>query len=74
MAPRFVYKKKSCYFCDENLHYVDYKNGEILNRFIALRGKITPSRVSGNCWKHQRMLSRAIKRARTVAILPFVTE
>ena len=74
MARRFVYKKKSCYFCDENLHHVDYKSGELLNRFIALRGKITPSRVSGTCWKHQRMLSRAIKRARTVAILPFVTE
>lgn len=74
MVKRFVYKRKSCWFCDENLHYVDYKHVDLLGRFIALRGKITPSRVSGNCWKHQRILARAIKRARIVALLPFTTD
>jgi small subunit ribosomal protein S18 len=53
---------------------VDYKDEKLLRRFIVERGKIIPRRVSGNCAKHQRMLTQAVKRARILAIVPFVAE
>ncbi len=67
------HRKKYCRFCaDKNLK-IDYKNYEILYDFITERGKIVPSRISGTCAKHQRMLALAIKRARIAALLPFTT-
>lgn len=68
------YKKKVCQFCEARILYVDYKDVEILQRFVNNFGKIQPSRVSGNCAKHQRKLALAIKRARFMALLPFVNE
>ena len=76
MVRRNVYRglrgrRKICYFCAEK-KIADYKDIELLNRFISDQGKILPRRVTGNCAKHQRSLAIAIKRAREVALLPYV--
>ncbi|MBU4486232.1 MAG: 30S ribosomal protein S18 [Candidatus Delongbacteria bacterium] len=65
-------KKRICRFCEENIYYIDYKNEKQLTKFTTEQGKIIPRRTSGVCAKHQRMLSNAIKRARIVALMPFV--
>jgi small subunit ribosomal protein S18 len=70
--PRF--KKKICIFCQDKNASVDYKRPDILERFITDRGKILPRRVTGTCSKHQRIVAREIKRARTIALLPFVEQ
>lgn len=64
-------RRKICYFCAEK-KVADYKDVELLGRFISEQGKILPRRVTGNCAKHQRSLAIAIKRAREVALLPYV--
>jgi len=66
-----VFKRKICKFCDQK-NVADYKNYEMLRRFITERGKILPRRITGTCAKHQRALTTAIKRARVLAYLPFV--
>ena len=65
-------RKKFCRFCKSKIDYIDYKDTRLLEKFITERGKIVSSRVSGNCAKHQRRLALAIKRARILALLPFV--
>lgn len=65
---------KICKLCQEKVAYVDYKDISKLQRYVTERGKIISSRISGNCAKHQRMLARAINRARIIALLPFVAE
>ena len=65
-------KKRICRFCEENVAYIDYKNDKQLTKFTTEQGKIIPRRTSGVCAKHQRMLTNAIKRARIVALMPFV--
>jgi small subunit ribosomal protein S18 len=70
--PRF--KKKVCMFCQDKNAGADYKRPEILERFITDRGKILPRRVTGTCSKHQRFVAREIKRARAIALLPFVEQ
>jgi len=67
-------RRKICRFCDNKLDYVDHKDERILRRFVNERGKIIPRRISGNCARHQRMLTRAVKRARMLAILAFESE
>lgn len=67
-------KKKICNFCVDKVEQIDYKQGERLRRFITERGKILPRRISGNCAKHQRQLTIAIKRARQMALLPYTAE
>ncbi len=64
---------KQCRFCGskEVLATLDYKNGTLLKNFLTERGKILPSRISGNCCLHQRQLSREIRKARTMALLPY---
>ena len=64
------FQKKTCRFCSERGE-MDYKDSEKLRRFLTERGKIIPRRITGNCAKHQRMLARAIKRARHAAFLAF---
>ncbi|MFQ5431986.1 MAG: 30S ribosomal protein S18, partial [Nitrospinota bacterium] len=59
-----------CRFCADKVKYIDYKDLRSLRALITERGKIIPSRVSGNCAKHQRDLTRAINRARNIALLP----
>ncbi|RPF47190.1 30S ribosomal protein S18 [Thermodesulfitimonas autotrophica] len=67
-------KKRICSFCVEKVPVVDYKDVARLKKYITERGKILPRRISGNCAHHQRMLTVAIKRARIMALLPFVSE
>ena len=68
------YRKKICRFClDKNIK-VDYKDTQILGNFITERGKILPRRITGACAKHQRDISRAIKRARILSVLPFTVK
>jgi len=68
------FKRKFCFFCKEKVDAIDYKNIEVLKRYITERGKIKPTRASGACAKHQRMVAAAIKRARFIALLPYVAE
>ena len=63
--------RKVCQFCVDKIEHIDYKDLPRLRRFVTERGKILPRRMSGNCAKHQRQLSVAIKRARHVALLPY---
>ena len=70
---KFFHRKKFCRFCTDSNIKIDYKNPAILNNFITERGKIMPRRITGNCASHQRELAVAIKRARMIAIMPFVT-
>ena len=67
-------RKKVCIFCEDKIAYIDYKDSAKLRKFISERGKILPRRISGTCAKHQRELNTAIKRARQVALLPYVTD
>ena len=67
-------RKKICIFCADKVDYIDYKDTGKLRKFISERGKILPRRISGACAVHQRELNTAIKRARNMALLPFVTD
>lgn len=67
-------KRKVCTFCVDKATSIDYKELPKIKKFISERGKILPRRVSGNCAKHQRQLTIAIKRARHVALLPYTSE
>jgi len=66
-------QKRVCFFCKEKTNS-DYKDVELLKRFITDQGKILPRRMTGNCAKHQRMLAIAIKRAREIGLLPYVAK
>ena len=67
-------KKKVWAFCAEKAEYIDYKDVNKLKKYVTEKGKILPRRITGNCAKHQRALTVAIKRARVMALLPFTTE
>jgi small subunit ribosomal protein S18 len=64
-------RRKSCRFCAEKVVAIDYKDFNRIRTFISERGKIVPSRMTGTCASHQRELTKAIKRARNIALLPF---
>jgi small subunit ribosomal protein S18 len=67
------HRRKVCRFCADSNLAIDYKDFKTLRMFTTERGKIIPRRISGNCAKHQRMVSAAIKRSRNIALLPFTT-
>jgi small subunit ribosomal protein S18 len=67
-------RRKTCRFCENKVQVIDYKDERFLRRFVTDRGKIVPRRHSGNCALHQRRLTKAIKRARHIALLPFTAE
>ncbi len=67
-------RRKVCSFCVEKAEHIDYKNVARIRRFVSDRGKISPRRQTGTCAKHQRILTRAIKRARVIALLPYTTD
>lgn len=69
---KYVPKRKVCSFCSEKVENIDYKDAVKLRQYVSERGKIDPRRKSGTCAKHQRMLAVAIKRARHIALLPYV--
>jgi len=67
-------RRKVCQFCVDKIQHIDYKDVARLRRFTSERGKILPRRMTGTCAKHQRQLSVAIKRARTIALMPYVSD
>ena len=67
-------KKRICRFCSTKEDYIDFKDEKKLVRFLTEQGKIIPRRTSGNCAKHQRQLARAVKRARHLALIPYIAD
>ncbi len=65
-------QQKTCPFCETRVRWIDYKDDRALSRFITDHGKILPSRLSGTCARHQRQLAIALKRARYLALIPYV--
>ncbi len=68
-----IFKKRPCRLCRDKVESIDFMQVELLERYMSDRGRIVSSRINGNCAKHQRMVTKAIKRARLAALLPFVT-
>lgn len=66
------FRKKYCRFCADKIEFIDYKNAKLLRSFMTERGKILSRKMTGTCSRHQRQLTRAIKRARSVALLPYI--
>jgi len=71
---KYIPKRRVCIFCRDKIEVIDYKDTSLLRPYISDRGKITPRRKSGACARHQRRLAVSIKRARHLALLPFVAE
>jgi len=69
---RVYHRRRICRFCADSNIVIDYKDSKLLRYFTAERGKIIPRRITGTCAKHQRILTRAIKRARIIALIPFI--
>ena len=69
-----IRRKKVCPFCADKISKIDYKDADLLNKYITERGKIIPKRMSGVCAIHQRELASAIKRARILALLPYARD
>ncbi|MBR6880784.1 MAG: 30S ribosomal protein S18 [Clostridiales bacterium] len=67
-------RRKSCSFCAEKVEVIDFMDSVKLRKFVSERGKILPKRMTGTCAKHQRELTTAIKRARQIALLPYVAD
>ncbi|UCH63318.1 MAG: 30S ribosomal protein S18 [Fidelibacterota bacterium] len=70
----FMSRRKVCKFCENEIRKIDYKDVRILRRFITDQGKIIPRRVTGACAQHQRQLTRAIKRARNIALIHYTLD
>jgi small subunit ribosomal protein S18 len=71
---QYFRRRKVCKFCVEKIDFIDYKDLRLIGQFVAERGKILPRRLTGTCSPHQRALTRAIKQARNIALLPFAAE
>lgn len=67
-------RKKVCVFCADPTQVIDYKDANLVRKYISERGKILPRRITGSCAKHQRALTVAVKRARQIALIPYVVE
>lgn len=67
-------RKRVCSFCVDKVEVIDYKDTHKIRKYITERGKILPRRISGNCAKHQRQVTVAIKRARHIALLPYIVD
>ena len=67
-------KKRVCNYCVDKINHIDYKDVAKLRKFISERGKILPRRITGNCAKHQRALTLAVKRARHIALMPYTQD
>ena len=70
---RPMFRRKVCRFCADKALKIDYKDVKTVSQFVTERGKMTPSRITGNCARRQRLLTTAVKRARSIALLPFTT-
>lgn len=73
MASNQIVREKTCFFCQRQMNYLDYKDAQMLRRFMSSYAKITTRKRSGVCTRHQRTLAQAIKRARFMALLPYAT-
>jgi len=74
-GPRMMRKrKKVCAFCAEKLDRIDYKDVARIKKFLSERSKILPRRITGNCAKHQRFLTTAVKRSRHIALIPYISD
>lgn len=73
-GPAGQIKRRNCFFCKEHIAEIDYKNVNQLRRYISEKGKIRSRRITGACRRHQNQVSRAVKRARELALLPYVAE
>jgi len=69
-----IIKKRKCYFTENNINYIDYKDTELLLKFLNVHGKILPRRITGTSARHQRLLANAIKRARYMSLIPYTNE
>lgn len=74
MHYRRYQRRKYCRFCADKVDLIDYKDMKTLKNYVTERGKIIAGRMTGNCAKHQRALTRAVKRARNIALLPFIEQ
>ena len=72
--PRAFIRRKVCRFCMDKNDRIDFKDINRLRRYVTERGKIIPRRITGNCARHQRLLTEAVKRARNIALLPFSSD
>lgn len=72
MSPWYRRQRRTCYFCEEKIEQIDYKDVDMLKEFLSERGKIRSRRQTSTCAQHQRRLAQAVKRARHLALLPFV--
>ena len=72
MQYRRFHRRKFCRYCADKIEFIDYKDVKSMRSFVTDRGKILAGRMTGNCAKHQRELTRAIKRARNIGLLPFI--
>ncbi|MCR2032485.1 30S ribosomal protein S18 [Anaerofustis stercorihominis] len=70
----FRRRKKVCYFCENKIEHIDYKDTKLLKKYVSERYKILPRRVTGTCAKHQRGVTQAVNIARNAALLPYTTE
>lgn len=66
-------RRKVCFFCSEKMDFIDYKDTNLLKKFLSEKGKIRPRRVTGNCARHQKRLALAIKSAREMALIPYTS-
>lgn len=74
MSPWYRRRRKTCFFCEQDIDQIDYKDIDTLQEFLTARGKIRSRRQTGTCAQHQRLLAKAVKRARHLALLSFVGE
>jgi small subunit ribosomal protein S18 len=74
MAERRKFKKRYCKYCEAKVDFIDYKDLKLLKHSLSERYKIMPRRLTGNCKRHQDMISQAIKRAREVAFIPYIVD
>ncbi|MDI6851004.1 MAG: 30S ribosomal protein S18 [bacterium] len=72
MGKKVRIREVTCEFCKDGVREIDYKNVDVLSKYISKKGKILPRKTTGTCAFHQRKLAKAIKRARIIALLPFV--
>ena len=73
-GPAGAIKRRNCFFCKDKIEEIDYKNANQLRRYISEKGKIRSRRITGACRRHQRQVAVAIKRAREMALLPYVSD
>ena len=73
-SPSTGARRKSCHFCRDKVEYIDYKDFQSIRRYLSDRGKIRSRRITGACRRHQNQLANAVKRARELALLPYVSE